>query len=125
MYKCVYIFLSVCGVFKCTLYVHVNVHLWVRTLACVCVTCPHTLARYTVSFLSKNPCGNGFCVCVCVCVYVRVCMCECVRACVCVYECACVCSCVRVCVCVCVSVGAYIPCRISASSLTVTVLTPQ
>jgi hypothetical protein len=24
MYKCVYIFLSVCGVFKCTLYVRVN-----------------------------------------------------------------------------------------------------
>ena len=33
-------------------------------------TCPHTLARYTVSFLSKMPDGNGLCVCVCVCVCV-------------------------------------------------------
>jgi len=34
------------------------------SLAFVCVTCPHTLARYTVSFLSKNYGGNGLCVCV-------------------------------------------------------------
>jgi len=53
-----------------------------------------------VSFLSKNPDGNGLCVCERVCVHVCVCMCECVRACVCVYECVCVCVCVRVCKCV-------------------------
>ena len=35
MYKCVYIFLSVCGVLKCTLYVRVNTS--VGAHACVCV----------------------------------------------------------------------------------------
>ena len=71
-----------------------------RTLACVCVTCPHTLARYAVSFLSKMPDGNGLYVDVCVC------MCECVRAYVCVCMCVCVyvCACVHMCVCKCVRV---------------------
>ena len=64
-----------------------------RTLACVCVTYPHRLARYTVSFLSNNPDGNGLCVCACLCVCMCVFVCVSVCAHVCVYECVCVCAC--------------------------------
>ena len=71
MYKCVCIFLSVCGVFKCTLYVSVNTS--VGAHACVRVRDMSTHTRtLSVSFLSKMPDGNGLCVCVfgCVCLYV-------------------------------------------------------
>jgi len=78
--------------------------LWGRTLATVCLTCPHTLARYAVSFLSKKPDGNSLCVCVCVCTCVFVCVCASACACVYVCVCVCVCACVRMCACKCVRV---------------------
>ena len=69
MYKCVYIFLSVCGVFKCTLYERVNKS--VGSHACVRVRDMSTHTRtLSVSCLSKNSDGNGLCVCVCVCICV-------------------------------------------------------
>ena len=50
MYRCVYIFLSVCGVFKCTLYVRVNIS--VSAHACVRV---HALfLTSTVSAMHRN-----------------------------------------------------------------------
>ena len=56
---------------------------------------PHTLARYTVSFLNKKPDGNGLCACVCVCMCVFLCVSVCVRVFLCMCVCVCVCACVR------------------------------
>ena len=48
MYKCVCIFLSVCGVFKCTLYVNVNTSVGANACVRVRDMSPHTRTLYFV-----------------------------------------------------------------------------
>ena len=56
MYKCVYIFLSVCGVFKCTLYVRVNTSVGAHACVLVRDMSTHTRTLYRVVRLStENP----------------------------------------------------------------------
>jgi len=53
MYKCFCFFLSVCCVFKCKLYVHVNTSVGAQTCVRVCDMCTHTRTLYRVVFEQK------------------------------------------------------------------------
>ena len=54
MYKCVYIFLSVYGVFKCTLYVRVNTSVGAHACVRVSDMSTHTRPLYHVVLEQKS-----------------------------------------------------------------------
>ena len=54
MYKCVYIFLSVCGVFKLTLYVRVNTSVGAHACVRVRDMSKHTRTLYRVILEQKS-----------------------------------------------------------------------